>query len=526
MTALSLNIASSKSIDFAGIPVESLPPLEAGRTLPQAFADALGKASKSAAEATTEGEGEGAGEGGTVAGEASAEPVVPGAKGEARVGSTVLPDTAETAVNVPGAGSQDTSSNGNVAATGKDLPPARPAIAAAPEGEDTAVAATPPAPKGKTAGTDSASPAVVASDPVIPTASQPKLAKAGAEKSAPIEVESEGAKPVRADTRPIDSKVDSEDDTQEATPPQVVATQVALPATGTIAITAGQVAVANEARGGGTIAGKPAAKAGTALPPTASTVLPGEVGVQTSQVAKEADPRQGDADPRQHAQARSSAARAPAGKPAQESPQTGLSLQLRAAERPVAQAEAHSPAAQGNTLSTTTQGIVASTPLASTSPAPIVATTTAGSLPQFPELAELVDRIAAARHSAGSATATIAVAHKELGNLSLTFEASGNKLDVEVAAQDSETQRSIAAAIAADRPHIRVGEMQTQAPAQTLHSQLASSAQGGGTDARQSGMAGNAQGDRGGDSRQSGRQPDSGQRRPGSEPKSDGGIYA
>ena len=99
-----------------------------------------------------------------------------------------------------------------------------------------------------------------------------------------------------------------------------------------------------------------------------------------------------------------------------------------------------------------------------------------------------------------------------------------------MAAQDSATQRSLAAAIAADRPHLRTADAQTQAPGQTLHSQLASSAHGGGSDARQSGMAGDAQSDRRGDTdgggRGTGRQgnPGSTQGRP--DQKSDGGIYA
>ena len=43
MTAISFNLTPSKSIDVSGLPLEGLPPLEAGRTLPKAFADALVK---------------------------------------------------------------------------------------------------------------------------------------------------------------------------------------------------------------------------------------------------------------------------------------------------------------------------------------------------------------------------------------------------------------------------------------------------------------------------------------------------
>ena len=156
---------------------------------------------------------------------------------------------------------------------------------------------------------------------------------------------------------------------------------------------------------------------------------------------------------------------------------------------------------------------------------------TANAMPGFPELAALVDRIAAARDSAGGGSATVSLAHKELGNLSLTFETSGRTLDVQVSAQDNETQRSLAAALAADRPHIRAPEAQ-QAPPQQHQQQAGaqggSTTHGGQADARHSGAAADGQSDRRDNARQAGRDtgPGAGSGQPGSGPKSDGGIYA
>ena len=56
MTAISFNLTPSKSIDVSGLPLEGLPPLEAGRTLPDAFAELLGKASKAAGKPAVEGD--------------------------------------------------------------------------------------------------------------------------------------------------------------------------------------------------------------------------------------------------------------------------------------------------------------------------------------------------------------------------------------------------------------------------------------------------------------------------------------
>ena len=209
-----------------------------------------------------------------------------------------------------------------------------------------------------------------------------------------------------------------------------------------------------------------------------------------------------------------------------------MSLHIRAAERPASGVDQAQPALlsagsnAGANPASATSPLAASLPGSPSAAAPLGVATPSTPLPHFPELAALVDRIAAARDSAGSASATIAVAHKELGNLSLTFETSGRTLDVEVAAQDSETQRSVAAAIAADRPQLRGSEAQATGSAQNQANQSGTSGAGAEPGARQSGDAGASQSDRREHSRQ-GRNPSSagdpqGQRNP----KSDGGIYA
>ena len=124
MTALSFTISTATSLDKAGLPLEGLPPLEAGRTLPQAFAELLGEAAGPALEsgpgkpapvpvhgnkpvsALSEGIGE------TPAPIAKDVPVLPPPGGDAKPG--MLP--AKTPVFEP--------------ATGKALPVARPETAA------------------------------------------------------------------------------------------------------------------------------------------------------------------------------------------------------------------------------------------------------------------------------------------------------------------------------------------------------------------------------------------------------------
>tara|TARA_B100000678_G_scaffold67490_1_gene55451 strand:- start:1990 stop:3354 length:1365 start_codon:yes stop_codon:yes gene_type:complete len=434
--------------------------------------------------------------------------------------------------------------------------------------DETDAAQTPPASRGDAAPTTTTIPAASAHAPE-PTSSQqgkaspvaPEAARVAPE-AAPAMKDLAGAKP--EETRSTEPGIERKEHGKAASsapvavpggqpapiefaldapetpppPPAPAPTPASAPVDGVMAVAAANVAVAQQDNATADITTTPPAPGGASAPAPTGFAKAESAAPQTAQQFLG-----GDNTPDGEGKGRSDQARAdqskqpasqssthsPASAPARntsELPQTGLSLQLRAADRPVPATEVGQPSVQSGNGSSSSQAIAA--PLSHTP----FATTTLGTAPQtgplphFPDLAALVDRIAAARSSAGSASATIAVAHKELGNLSLTFEASGNTLDVEVAAQDSDTQRALAAAIATDRPHMRTVDAQAQAPTQTLHSQLASSAHGGGTDARQSGMAGDAQPDRRGDGRGSNRQGGGAGAQGRPDPKSDGGIYA
>ena len=586
MTAISFNLTPSKSIDVSGLPLEGLPPLEAGRTLPDAFAELLGKASKAAGKPAVEGDTPGEPKA------AEADIAADGDGVEASVDAGMRP-TAKLVPPVPSASSNTTPPDGEPlppgqteAESGKDLPPARSEIAAASAAPSTAAPipqpakAPPPASQDETE-TDTEPKPRTESDaapatPALPAkaargtpAPQTSKANPGATRSEPVTPEVAAAVKERAGSKPKEARpADPEiEPTDQATGAPAIAVTVpgAQPAPIELAVDTPEtpsatsmdgmnvIAAANAAGlQQGKAASDPAAgpsasntpsaatptaftKAESAASQTAQQFLGGD-GAPRGEGKAQAGDAQAEPSSRQASQSPANASAAQPAKVATELPQTGLSLQLRAADKPVAAdrpmiaIDASQPGGQTANGASPVQGIAApvghtpfATPMFGSAPQ-------TGALPHFPDLAGLVDRIAAARSSAGSASATIAGAHKELGNLSLTFEATGNTLDVEVAAQDSDTQRSLAAAIAADRPHLRPADAQAQAPGQTLHSQLASSAHGGGTDARQSGMAGDAQSDRRGDTegggRGTGRQgnPGSTQGRP--DQKSDGGIYA
>jgi len=596
MTALSFNLTPSKSIEIAGLPLEGLPQLEAGRTLPQAFAELLGKASNLSPKSAVEPEngGKPAGAQGEVAADADgATPVLEGGlRASAKLVPPILPKpTGEIAANA-----EPQPTGESEAANGKGLPSARPEIAV--DAPETTVAALTPAPTEvvlaettevvgdppKTA--DSPGTANAPSAPAAPgtDASQVTGGEAGAGKTAdvsppvgkpvptaesakPSPAHDETAGPVNSDhadpipktagtpiaprsERAVDRQHEDSAEKEEpaATPSDVPAPSdlvlakqpvpVAAPIAQAAVAAAVTVAAPAPASGSGQAPGQPT-RISPRGPGIVQTVSSGAVGADASAAAPSPtapapqsalrSETQVDQPPRQ---AGTTSPTQATEKATPEPPQTGLSLQLRAADKPIAAdkpviaAEASQPALQTNSGTSPGQGTAA--PLGHTPSATTVLgqAPQTGPLPHFPELAALVDRIAAARSSAGSASATIAVAHKELGNLSLTFEATGNTLDVEVAAQDSDTQRALAAAIAADRPQLRTVDAQAQAPTQTLHSQLASSAHGGGTDARHSGMAGDAQPDRRGDGRGPNRQGGGANAQGRPDPKSDGGIYA
>ncbi|MFW2349020.1 hypothetical protein [Qipengyuania sp.] len=108
-------------------------------------------------------------------------------------------------------------------------------------------------------------------------------------------------------------------------------------------------------------------------------------------------------------------------------------------------------------------------------------TTVAGAVPttarpvvndQFAQVERIVDQIMAARHVDFAKAATIAVAHKDFGDLTVTFDSSNDGMNVRIAAEDSESHRALAAAMAQDRGPVRQQETVSQAhPASTQTAQ-------------------------------------------------------
>lgn len=471
MTALFLDLGIAKSTRIPGVPLDGLPPLEPGGTLRGAFAEALGKAA-------TDSDAEGAdapveGDGGDDALPDGVDPQALATEAGGLPITVAIPATPNTDTATPGETGKDAATG---PASGKTLPGTQPDIAVAlpisPKESDGAAKAQP-----TQDGAATTQQAIGAAQPLALLAMRGLTIPAGA--------------------------------------------------TGTGQPGGDQAADASPA---GRTAG--AAGAATALDPAALATkgedgsAPGEgKGESKGDGAQRGDVK-GEAAGRLATKLASTAAAA--GKADTDSAEQGFSINVRAADR----AGATDGQQAGTSSPTGTTALVAGAAPGGAAHAPLgAASGTANAMPGFPELAALVDRIAAARDSAGGGSATVSLAHKELGNLSLTFETSGRTLDVQVSAQDNETQRSLAAALAADRPHIRAAEAQ-QAPSQ--QNQQQAGAQGGTTthggqaDARQSGAAGDGQSDRRDNARQAGRDtgPGASSGQPGSGPKSDGGIYA
>ncbi|MEO1969652.1 MAG: hypothetical protein ABGW87_13205 [Sphingomonadaceae bacterium] len=98
-------------------------------------------------------------------------------------------------------------------------------------------------------------------------------------------------------------------------------------------------------------------------------------------------------------------------------------------------------------------------------------------------IAHFVDRIAMARSFDMAQPASLMVNHKDFGQLTVTFDHVRGGLDVQIAAQDAETQRALTSAMAQDRNIMRHGEAQTSV--QASHSASA----GGERDASSSGQS-------------------------------------
>ena len=474
MTAPFLDLGIAKSTRIPGFPLDGLPPLEPGGTLRGAFAEALGKAA-------TDSDAEGAdapveGGGGDDALPDGADPQALASDAGGLPMAVAIPTTSSTP-NIDSATPSETGKATAIAAApGKTLPDAQPDIAVAP--------------------------------PISPT-------------------ESDGAAKAQLTQ---DGAATKQQGTGAAQPLALLAMRgLTIPAGAT-----GSAQPGGDQAAGASPAGRTAGAAGTAtaLDPTALATrgeedsAPGEGKGESKGDGAQRGDAKGEAAGRLATKLASTAAAA--GKADTDGAQQGFSINVRAAER----AGATDGPQAGLSSPTGTAALVAGAAPGAATHAPLgAASGTANAMPGFPELAALVDRIAAARDSAGGGSATVSLAHKELGNLSLTFETSGRTLDVQVSAQDNETQRSLAAALAADRPHIRAAEAQ-QAPSQQHQQQAGaqggSTTHGGQADAGHSGAAGDGQSDRRDNARQAGRDtgPGAGSGQPGSGPKSDGGIYA
>lgn len=550
MTALSLNLHTAKPLDLSGIPLEGLPPLEAGRTLPHAFAEALGKLTDDSEKAPV---------GAVPEGEAA-----PQAAASVRADVTAQAVPARIAPDILVEGN-DHSSQGKAAnpaaetlsrqgASGKGLPPARPDLAT-PTGTPAAATAHAPAPSVAARIQDGPDEIVAkGAPPAAPSlaAQAPATGDAQTTEASRVQTSNVVATPVRDSAtapQPAANGVAEGVGASAAAPEAVVpAARAASVLNATLPLAApimAQAAIPGgpprqirgelrsaSSHGHGAVATTAApsvtADVARSLAPAApEQTASGSIrqDVPVTETGRRAQPNP---ELTPQTQTRTTAETPVQARMQAETAQTGLSLHLRAADRPMALTEPGVSAASTGTATASAAtapaiaGPLAGTPL---STMPHMAGPQAGAVPNFPDLAALVDRISAARDSTGSASATIAVAHKELGNLSLTFETTGRTLDVEVAAKDSDTQRALAAAIAADRPQLRVADGPAQPGAQQAqgNSQAGGQGTGAGT-AEQSGTAGDTRQDRRDQRRDgNGAGPD---RHADRQSKSDGGIYA
>jgi hypothetical protein len=148
---------------------------------------------------------------------------------------------------------------------------------------------------------------------------------------------------------------------------------------------------------------------------------------------------------------------------------------------------------------------------------------------QFANVERVVEHLMAARQFDLSKPAAIAVAHKEFGALTLTFDHSAGGMNVEIAAEDGEAQRALAAAMAHDRGATRPQDLTAQSPSSATQPGQTGGERGGSANNAGTG-SGNASGD---DQRQqtSDQRSRHGERAPNqpqapAQPSSDDALYA
>tara|TARA_R110000751_G_scaffold2018_20_gene10834 strand:- start:40597 stop:41847 length:1251 start_codon:yes stop_codon:yes gene_type:complete len=113
---------------------------------------------------------------------------------------------------------------------------------------------------------------------------------------------------------------------------------------------------------------------------------------------------------------------------------------------------------------------------------------------QFANVERVVEHLMAARQFDLSKPAAIAVAHKEFGALTLTFDHSAGGMNVEIAAEDGEAQRALAAAMANDRGATRAQDIAAQSPSSATQPGQTGGERGGAANNAGTG-SGNAAGD-------------------------------
>ena len=113
---------------------------------------------------------------------------------------------------------------------------------------------------------------------------------------------------------------------------------------------------------------------------------------------------------------------------------------------------------------------------------------------QFANVERVVEHLMAARQFDLSKPAAIAVAHKEFGALTLTFDHSAGGMNVEIAAEDGEAQRALAAAMANDRGATRPPDLTAQSPSSATQPGQTGGERGGSANNAGTG-SGNAAGD-------------------------------
>lgn len=111
----------------------------------------------------------------------------------------------------------------------------------------------------------------------------------------------------------------------------------------------------------------------------------------------------------------------------------------------------------------------------------IAAAAPANAMTSVENIERLVERLSVAREFDMAKPASIAVTHREFGALTVTFENARSGLDVEIAARDSEMQRALAQAVAADRPTSRNGDPLQQSLQQNSQPAFAGSERGAGS---------------------------------------------